>query len=177
MRRLRRVLFALVVVAGAVWLFSGSRGPRIERGSILVLDVDGHFVEGAEPPFWARAFAEPPRACASLLSELATAQRDDRLAGVVVRIRGTELGWGKASELRDAIGELAAKRRTVAYLEVASIAANREYFVATGAPEIVVAPGATSPLVGLAAEYLFLGGLWAELAAGAEAIRTGRGAA
>src|SRR5262245_25514743 len=115
MRRLRRVLLLLVVVAGAVWLFSGSRGPRIEHGSILVLDVEGDFVEGAEPPFWARVFGEPPRPFAGLLSELATAQRDDRLAGVVVRIRGTELGWGKAAELRDAIGELAAKRRTVAY--------------------------------------------------------------
>src|SRR5215475_2899531 len=173
MRRLRRVLLALIVVGVGVWIVSGPRGPRIERGSILVLDVDGDFVEGAEPPFWARVFGEPPRPFAGLLSELATAQRDDRLAGVVVRIRGTELGWGKAAELRDAIGELAAKRRTVAYLEVASIAANREYFVATGAPEIVVAPGATSPLTGLAAEFLFLGGLWEKLGAGVEAIGSG----
>ncbi|HZO08806.1 MAG TPA: hypothetical protein VFC77_05470, partial [Myxococcota bacterium] len=131
MRRLRRVLLALSIVALGLWLFSGPRGPRIEAGSILVLEVEGEFVEGAEPPIWARLFGAPPRPFAGLLSELATAQRDDRLAGVVVRIRGLDLGWGKAAELRDAIAELAAKRRTVAYLEVATLAANREYFVAT----------------------------------------------
>jgi protease-4 len=78
-----------------------------------------------------------------------------------------------AAELRDAIAELAAKRRTLAYLEVGALAANREYFVATGAPEIVVAPGSTSPLLGLAAEFLFLGGLWEKLGAGVEAIGSG----
>jgi protease-4 len=159
MRRFRRVLLALVVVAGLAWFFAPGRGPRIESGSILVLEVEGDFVEAAEPSFWGRLFGQQPRPFAGLLSEFATAQRDDRLAGVVVRIRSLDAGWGKAAELRDALAELAAKRRTVAYLEVASLAASREYFIATGAPEIVVAPGATSPLVGLAAEFFFLGGL------------------
>jgi len=173
MRRFRRVLLALVVVAGLVWVFAPARGPRIESGSILVLEVEGDFVEAAEPSFWGRLFGQQPRPFASVLSELATAQRDDRLAGVVVRIRSLDAGWGKAAELRDAIAELAAKRHTVAYLEVASLAASREYFIATGAPEIVVAPGATSPLVGLAEEFLFLGGFWEKLGAGVEAIGSG----
>jgi protease-4 len=92
---------------------------------------------------------------------------------VVLRIRSLGVEWGMAEELREAIAELAAKRRTMAYLEVGSLAANREYFVATGAPEIAVAPGATSPLMGLAAEFLFLGGLWEKLGAGVEAIGSG----
>src|SRR5262245_39290064 len=173
MRRLRRVLVVLLLVAAALWVFSGPRGPHIEPESILVLELEGGFVEGVEPPFWARLFGSPPRPFASLLSELSTAQRDERLAGVVVRIRGLELGWGKAAELREAIAELAAHRRTNAHLEVGALSANRENFVATGAPEIVVAPGASAPLVGLAAEYVFLGGLWEKIGAGVEAIGSG----
>src|SRR5262245_22643805 len=151
MRRFRRLAIVAVLIGVAAWFLVPSRGVRVEKGSILLLDLEGDFVEAAEPSFWSRLFTEGRRPFASVLSELAKAQRDDRLAAVVLRIRSLGVEWGMAEELRDAIGELAAKRRTVAYLEVGSLAANREYFVATGAPEIVVAPGATSPLMGLAA--------------------------
>src|SRR5262245_43352821 len=173
MRRLRRLLIVATLIALAAWLLLPSRGVKIEQGSILLLDLEGDFVEAAEPPYWSRFFGERRRPFAGLLSELAKAQRDDRLAAVVLRARSLGVEWGMAEELREAIAELAAKRRTVAYLEVGSLAANREYFVATGAPEIAVAPGATSPLMGLAAEFLFLGGLWEKLGAGVEAIGSG----
>src|SRR5262245_6625983 len=173
MRRLRRLLIVATLVALAAWLLLPSRGVKIEQGSILLIDLEGDFVEAAEPPYWSRLFGERRRPFAGLLSELAKAQRDQRLAAVVLRIRSLGIEWGMAEELRDAIAELAGKRHTVAYLEVGSLTANREYFVAAGAPEIVVAPGATSPLTGLAAEFLFLGGLWEKLGAGVEAIGAG----
>jgi protease-4 len=172
MRRFRRIVIALGALALLVWWLSPV-GPQVEPGSVLVLPLEGEFVEAAEPSLASRVLGEARRPFASQLSELAKAQRDDRLGAVVLRIRGLEVDWGMASELRDAIAELAAKRRTIAYLEVGSLAANREYFVATGAPEIVVAPGSTSPIVGLAAEFLFLGGLWEKLGAGLEAVGSG----
>jgi protease-4 len=173
MRRLRRFALVAVLIGLAAWLLLPSSGPRIAQGSVLLLDVGGDYVEAVEPPFWSRLFGGGRRPFAGILSEISKAQRDDRLAAVVVRIRSLGVEWGMAAELREAIAELAAKRHTVAYLEVGSIAANREYFVATGAPEIVVAPGATSPLVGLAAEFVFLGGLWEKLGAGVETIGKG----
>ncbi len=173
MRRFRRLLIAATVIGVAAWFLLSSRGMQVEQGSILLLDLQGDFVESAEPSYWSRLVGEGRRPFAGVLSELAKAQRDERLAGVVLRVRSLGVEWGMAEELREAIAELAAKRRTVAYLEVGSLAANREYFVATGAPEIVVAPGATSPLMGLAAEFLFLGGLWEKLGAGVEAIGSG----
>ena len=72
----------------------------------------------------------------SLLSELAKAKRDERLAAVVLRVRRAQLDWGMAQELRDAIGELrAAGRPTLAYLETGGPGANREYYVATAADD------------------------------------------
>jgi protease-4 len=173
MRRFRRLLVVAILIGLAAWVLLPSRGVPIEQGSILLLDLEGDFVEATEPSFWSRLLGGGRRPFVAILSELAKAQRDDRLAAVVLRIRTLPVEWGMAGELREAIAELAAKRRTIAYLEVGALAANREYFVATGAPEIVVAPGATSPVMGLAAEFLFLGGLWEKIGAGVETIGKG----
>jgi protease-4 len=173
MRRFRRLLLVAILIGVAAWVLLPSRGVQVEQGSILLLDLEGDFVEATEPSFWSRLLGGGRRPFVGILSELAKAQRDDRLEAVVLRIRTLQVGWGMAEELREAIAELAAKRRTIAYLEVGALAANREYFVATGAPEIVVAPGATSPVMGLAAEFLFLGGLWEKIGAGVETVGKG----
>ena len=97
-------------------------------------EIGGTYVEAAEP---AAALAPARRAGArpfvNLLSELRKAERDDRLAVVVLRIRDLDVGWGKAARdpLDPIAGLNAAGRRTVAYLELASFGANLEYYVAT----------------------------------------------
>jgi len=174
MRRFRRVVLLLAVVVFVIWLIMPAAGTKVAPGSILVLDLSGRFIEAAEPSIMGRLLGDGRRPFVSLLSELAKAQRDERLAGVVLRIRRLDVGWGMAQELHDAIAELGeAGRPTLAYLETGSLGANREYYIATAADEIVVSPGTSSPLIGLAMEYLFLGGLWEKLGAGVEAIGSG----
>ena len=175
MRTARRFLIAVAVAAFAVWILLPGSGPRIEDGSVLVLDLEGEFVETAEPPFFARFLGNRGRPFVSMLSEIAKAERDERLATVIFRIRDLSLGWAKAQELRDAIADLsAAGRRTVAYLELANFGANLEYYVASAADETYAAPAARAPVVGLAAEYLFLGGLWERFGVEVEVERIGR---
>jgi protease-4 len=85
------------------------------------------------------------------------------------------VGWGKAAEIRGAIRDIsAAGKRTVAWLELSSFGANLEYFVASAADEVYIAPGSRAPLVGLAAEFLFLGGLWEKAGVEVEVERIGR---
>ncbi len=164
MRRLRLLLLVLVAMAILFALLRAGAGLQIEPGSLLVVDLEGAYVEAVEPPILNRLLGRPSKTFAGLLSELRKAERDERLSAVVLRIRPLELGWGKAGEIRDAIAGLrAAGRRTLAYLEVERFGANLEYFVATAADEIHLAPATHMPLVGLAAEYLFLGGLWDQL--------------
>ena len=165
------LVLLLLVLA---WLMVG-RGPRVEDGTILVMDLEGAYVETHATPYLARLFGAPQRPLIHLLSELAKAERDERLSAVVFRIRPVSIGWGKADEIRAAIARLSERgRRTVAYLEVEKYGANLEYFVATGADEIYMAPGSRNPFVGLAAEYLFLGGFFEKIGVEIEYERIGK---
>ena len=162
----------LLLVLG--WLMVG-RGPDVEDGTVLVMDLGGSYVETHTTPYFSRLLGAPDRPLITLLSELAKAERDERLSTVLFRIRPLDIGWGKADEIRSAIARLGERgRRTVAYLEVEKYGANLEYFVATGADEIYVAPGSHNPIVGLAAEYLFLGGLFEKLGVEIEYERVGK---
>ena len=174
MKRLFRIVLVLVITVLVVrWLWPD--GVDIEPGSVLVVDVGGGYVEGAQPPLLARLMGEREKPLGALLGPLALARRDDRLAGVVLRIRGLEVGWAKAQEIRDAIQRLsAAGRKTVAHLEIESFSANLEYYVASAADEVVVGPASRAALVGLAGEYLFLGGLFEKLGIDFEVERIGR---
>ena len=165
------LVLLLLVLA---WLMVG-RGPRVEDGTILVMDLEGAYVETHATPYLARLFGAPQRPLIHLLSELAKAERDERLSAVVFRIRPVSIGWGKADEIRAAIARLSERgRRTVAYLEVEKYGANLEYFIATGADEIYLAPGSRNPFVGLAAEYLFLGGFFEKIGVEIEYERIGK---
>jgi len=174
MRRFRRVLIVLLILLALFWWLSPGAGPSIAPGSILVVDVEGSYVEAAETPLLSRLLGDGRRPFAALLSELHKAARDDRLSAVVLRIRDLELGWAKAQEIREAVGRIsAAGRKTVAYLELASLGANLEYYVATAADEVVLSPAARAPVIGLAAEYIFLGGVWEHLGLELEVERIG----
>jgi protease-4 len=173
MKFLRRmIVLALIAIGLAWWLSPGE--VEVAPGSVLVLDVHGTYVEGAESPLVARLLGAAPRPLASLLSDLAKAERDARLAGVVLRIRGLEIGWAKAQEIRDAIARLGERgRRTVAVLDLESFGANLELYVASAAQELYVTPATRAPLVGLAGEYFFLGGLFEKLGIEFEVERIG----
>lgn len=171
-RRRVIVLLGLALLLALIFLPRG--GPTIEQGSILVLELSGAYVESAEPSIFGRLFGEQRRPFVSVLSELKKAQRDPRIDAVVLRIRQLQIGWGMAQELRDAIGDLHdAGTPTLAYLETGGLGANREYYVASAASELVISPGTTSPIIGLGMEYLFLGGLWEKMGAGLEVIGSG----
>lgn len=175
MRRLRRLLLVILVVAVVLAVWLPTRGPHIADGSILLLDVSGQYVESSAPPLLSRLLGARERSFVSLLSEISTAERDERLTAVVFRIRDLQIGWGKAEELREAIERASSRgRHTVAYLELESFGANLEYFVASAAQEVVVSPASSVPVVGLAAQYLFLGGLWDHLGIQFEVERIGR---
>ncbi len=174
MRTIRRLLLFLVVVAILLLVARALRGPSVPEGSMLVVELGGAYVEAPEPPLAARLLGRADASLLAVLSELRKASQDERLSAVLLAVRDLEVGWAKAQELRDAVAVLRESgRRPIALLETESFDANLEYYVASAAEEVYVAPGGHSPLIGLAAEFFFLGGLWEKVGAGVEVEQVG----
>jgi protease-4 len=178
MMRRRKIRICLIVVVGLglALIWSGEEpGPTIEEGSTLVLEVGGAYVEANQSPWLARLLGEGSPPFLNLLSLFALAERDSRLDRVVVVIRPLAIGWGKVGELREAIDRLeAAGHETVAYLDMAAFRGSREYFLASAADEVWVVPAGSVPVLGLAAEYYYLGGLWEKLGVEFDVAKAGR---
>jgi protease-4 len=175
MRKTRLVIVAAAIGLVLLWLLVRSGGPSIEDGSVLVLPIEGSYVESQDPSLLARILTDTGMSFAALLSEMMKAERDDRLSRVVLRIRTLDIGWGQAQELRDAIGRLReAGRRPIAYLEVAAFSANIEYYVASAADEVQIAPAGLGGVVGLAGEVFFLGQMWKKFGIEFDVSRAGR---
>ena len=134
-RRARRLRIALILALGlaALWFFAGRGGGGldIEDGSTLLLELSGRYQETTRAPVLARFFGDERQPFVGLLSTLAMAERDERLAAVVLRVKSLGIGWGKAQELRAAIGRIRARgRKVIAVLELQDSSASIEYYVA-----------------------------------------------
>ncbi|MEZ7980384.1 MAG: signal peptide peptidase SppA [Myxococcota bacterium] len=171
-----RLLIPLLLVSSlAACSLGGAPAVEVLDGSTLVIELGGNYIEAPAPSVLGRLTGDQTEPFLGLLSMFTRAERDDRIANVVIRIQPLGLGWGKADEVRAAILRLrAAGRRTVAHIEVQGFAANKELYIASAADEIFVTPGSTLPLVGLAAEYIFFGGLWDKLGIDFDVAKAGR---
>lgn len=152
-------------------------GPALEIApdSTLVIELGGEYIEAPGPSILARLAGEDSRPFLGLLSMFSRAERDSRLATVILRIQPLHIGWGKADEIREAIARLRAKGlHVVSHLEIQGFSANKELFIASAGDETFVTPGAAMPLVGLAAEYVFLGGFWEKLGVEFDVAKVGR---
>lgn len=176
-RSRRRFIYLLVLAFVVLYVWSsGQRAPlEVADGSTLIIEVSGDYVEADSPTLIARLFGDTGKPFSSLLSLFALAERDDRIKTVVVHIGDLQIGWGKSSELRAAIGRLrSAGRETIAVLDLGSFSANRPYYVATAADKIYAVPGSVIPIVGMAAHYLYFGNMWEKLGIGVEASKIGK---
>jgi protease-4 len=173
MRRFLRFAALAALLLGLFWWLSrGGAEPSIAQGSVLVIELSGRYVDG-QVPLLSRLQGEPVHSLLGLTSELRKAARDQRLGAIVLRVRALDVGWAQAEEIRQAIRGAAEKgRRTVAVLEVEGFG-NAPYYVASAAERVVATPGGNAPFLGLAAEYLFLGGLFEKLGVDVEYERVG----
>ena len=167
------ILTIPVLIVG-VLIWSAGRSVDIPKGSYLVVELKGDYAESANPTFFDFFFPGSSRPFSFVLSELSKVERDDRVAGVLLKIRDLEIGWAKGQEVRAAIQRLSGKGlKVVAYLETETLSSNLEYYVASAADEVYLAPGMRNPLIGLAAEYFFLGDFFEQFGVSFEYERIG----
>ena len=151
MRLLRRVLGVLVFfVPSRLLAWRLDRRGRRAR-AVLTLQLSGTLSEEHGSRRGERGGWHP-----GILDMLRLAGEDASVQAIALRIGSLQAGWGQLDELRTALLELRRKGRTVfAYLDRPGHA---EYFLATAADHVAIAPMATLELLGLRAEVTFFKG-------------------
>ena len=175
-RRLRWVALLVAVVIGAGWWLLGSAGEiDIDEGSFVLVDIGGTYEERVPEDLVAQfSGGEGAASLIDLLLMLRAIKDDPRVSGVVARVRGLGIGWAKAQEIRDALGEIRRQgKKVIAYIEDEFGNSTLEYFVASAAERLYVPPAGSIVVSGLQAQYVFLGGLWETLGVDMQVVKVG----
>ena len=152
------VVFLLLAVfasmAGvAVLYFLVSRPPSVASDSVLVLRVPGGLTEHRRNPLLTPFTGGGPTV-RSVVDSLRKAKADDRIEGVILKPLGSQLYWGKAQEIRDAVLDYRESGKPIAaFLEYGG---TQEYYVASAADKVYLMPGSPLEIVGLAQYEMFL---------------------
>ncbi len=163
----------VAIIIGAAAMRFSDRPPTVADGSTLVLHLEGELPE--QPPVTLPLpFLEDqqPMTLVETWHLLRKAGVDSRIKALVLEPRGLEVGWAKLEELR---GDILAFKKTgkpvYAYLRGAG---TKEYYVATAADRVFMAPEDELDVKGLRAELMFLKGTLDKLGVGLEFEHVGK---
>ncbi len=137
----------------------------------LLLDIDASAAE--EPPSALHALLRPrPPDLLTLTSLLRWAAEDDRLRAVVVSLSQLDMGWAQLQSLRRSLLTLRQAGKQV-WVHLAE-AGMREYYLASAADTLVLAPAGHLSVLGLATEVVFFKGALDMLGIEAQVSQAGR---
>ena len=162
--------FAAVRMAATL---GGERPVSVAETSVLVLNLEGSVPEQA-PVDIAIPFLQqnPPLTVLDTWKLLRRATGDTRVKALILEPRGLDAGWAKLEELRAEILAFKASGKPVyAFLRNAG---TREYYLATAADKIYMAPEDELDVKGLRAELLFLKGTLDKLGVSMEFEHVGK---
>src|SRR5579871_2383126 len=163
----------VVVIAGFAAMRFGERRPTVADGSILVLHLEGDLPERPPIEFPVPFLSEQqPLTVVDTWQLLQKAAADSRIKALVIEPSGLGIGWAKLQELRGDIIEFKKSGKPVyAYLRGAG---THEYYIATAADRIFMAPEEELDLKGLRVELMFVKGTLDKLGVQAEFEHVGK---
>ena len=170
------LLFAglvLLIIGAAAMRFGTDRPPAVADGSTLVLHLEGELPEQPQVtlpiPFLED---QQPMTMVETWHLLRKAAADSRIKALVLEPRALNVGWAKLEELR---GSILAFKKTgkpvYAYLRGAG---TKEYYIATAADKVFMAPEEELDVKGLRAELMFFKGTLDKLGVGLEFEHVGK---
>src|SRR6185436_16166017 len=162
--------FAVVRLASTM---GGERPVSVSDNSALVLNLEGAVPEQA-PVEVAIPYLQqsPPLTVLDTWKLLRRATSDARVKALVLEPRGLDAGWAKLEELRAEI--LAFKQSGKPVYAFLRNAGTREYYLATAADKIYMAPEDELDVKGIRAELLFLKGTLDKLGVSMEFEHVGK---
>jgi protease-4 len=149
-------LTAVILVAAAV-RFGGSRRPQVVANSALVLQLEGDLPEQSPVDFQIPFLQDQQSSTiAETWQMLRNAAADSRIRAIVLEPRGLSVGWAKLEELRtDILNFKKSGKPVYAFLRSAG---TKEYYLASAADKIYMAPEDELDVKGLRAELMFFKG-------------------
>jgi len=149
-------LTAVILVAAAI-RFGGSRQPQVVANSALVLQLEGDLPEQSSVDFGIPFLQEQqPPTIAETWRMLRNAAADSRIQAIVLEPRGLSVGWAKLEELRaDILNFKKSGKPVYAFLRSGG---TKEYYLASAADKIYMAPEDELDVKGLRAELMFVKG-------------------
>jgi protease-4 len=165
-------VLAAVVLAAVAMHFS-DRPPTVADGSILVIHLEGELPEQPQVTMPVPFLEDlQPMTMIETWQLLRKAAADSRIKAIALEPRDLNVGWAKLEELR---GSILAFRKTgkpvYAYLRGAG---TKEYYVATAADRVFMAPEDELDVKGLRAELMFVKGTLDKLGVGMEFEHVGK---
>ncbi len=172
MRRVGRVILYVLALIGALFLGAilalAVLAARLEGAPVdlpdrivLWMDLNTGLVEGPRPRLFGRLARPRENVLEDVIEALASAQRDPRVEGFVVRLGRSGIAVAQAQELRAAVAAMrAAGKRTVAFADSFGSIGNGtiDYYLAAQFDEIWMQPSGELGLIGLAIEMPFFRG-------------------
>ena len=149
----------LTLLTGVILVFSlvrlgGERKPSIASDSILMLRLTGPIPERPPVEFPLPFLeAQTPSTVLDVWDILRKAAADSRIKAVVLEPSGLMIGWGKMQEIRASLERFRKSGKPlIAYLKSPR---TREYYLATAAERIYLAPEDLLDMKGLRAELMY----------------------
>jgi protease-4 len=121
-----------------------------------VLRVAGSLPDYSPDDPFKKFFGGPDQSLTGLVMQFKKAKVDKRIKAILLDIDFSDIGWGKAEEIRDAIKDFRTSGKPVyAFIE---LGVNKEYYIATACDKIFVPPPGELFINGLAADVMFFRG-------------------
>jgi protease-4 len=163
MRRLLKWLVRTIVVFVVLFLIaivSQYASHRYRPGSVIEVDLDGPIVErGTLTPLG--VLNSHQAAMNQIRQALRTAENDQRISGLALKVIDPEMELAQAQELADMIAEFRSHGKwTTAYMETAGESGygNLPYMVASAADEVSMMPQGEMNLLGVSMREIFARG-------------------
>jgi protease-4 len=165
------VLAIVVSIAGSMLLVGGSSAvPSVPAESTLYLKIKAPFDE-IEPIGLFNQFTTV-QTLRNAVDTLRKAKADRRIKTLVIRPEASGALWGQLQEVRAAIQDFRTSGKPVtAFLEYGSA---QEYYVASAADRVVMLPGGTLDLTGVASYELFFRGALDKIGAYPDLLHIGQ---
>ncbi len=149
------VLAVMVSIGGSLLLLGGTGAlPTVPSDATLYLKIQAPFNE-IEPLSVLASFTTT-RTLRATVDAIRKAKVDQRIKTLVIRPEASGALWGQLQEVRAALVDFKKSGKPItAYLEYG---AAQEYYLATAADRVVMMPGGTLDLTGVASYELFFRG-------------------